>query len=145
VGVNQGSHERLKRLRFKGRLVWRRDPNRPMIGFSQEKAMPGSPVDDPILKRFRAALAELYGDRLERVVLFGSRARGDAGEDSDYDVAVFIKDLGPFWGEVDRLVDLETELLYDTGAVINSMPYRAGAYPDRTSLMREIRREGIDL
>jgi predicted nucleotidyltransferase len=48
--------------------------------------------DDPILKRFRAALDEMYGDRLERVVLFGSRA-GDAGEDSDYDVALFLKDL----------------------------------------------------
>jgi predicted nucleotidyltransferase len=72
--------------------------------------MPGSPGDDPILNRFRAALAELYRDRLERVVLFGSRARADAGEYSEYDVAVFIEDFGPFWGEVDRLVDLETEL-----------------------------------
>ena len=45
--------------------------------------MPGAPANDPILKRFRAALAELYGERLERVVLFGSRARGDAREDSD--------------------------------------------------------------
>ena len=107
--------------------------------------MPGSPTDDPILKRFRGALAQLYGDRLERVVLFGSRARGDVREDSDYDIAVFIRDPGPFWGEVDRLVDVETELLYDTGAVINSMPCRAGAYQDRTSLMREIRREGVDL
>jgi len=33
------------------------------------------PADDPILKRFRAALDELYGDRIERVVLFGSHAR----------------------------------------------------------------------
>jgi predicted nucleotidyltransferase len=107
--------------------------------------MPGAAVDDPILKRFRAALAELYGERLERVMLFGSRARGDAREDSDYDLAVFIHDLGPFWREVDRLVDVETDLLYDTGAVINSMPYPAGAYQDRTSLMREIRREGVDL
>ena len=102
-------------------------------------------VDDRILKRFRAALAELYGDRLERVVLFGSRARGDAREDSDYDVAVFIRDIDPFWHEVDRLVDIETELLCDTGAVINSMPHRAGAYLERTSLMREIRSEGVDL
>jgi hypothetical protein len=29
---------------------------------------------DPILARFRAALDEIYGARLERVVLFGSRA-----------------------------------------------------------------------
>ncbi len=107
--------------------------------------MAGSPADDPILRRLRGALIELYGDRLERVVLYGSRARGDAREDSDYDVAVFIKDIGPFWDEVDRLVDVETDLLYDTGAVINSTPYRAGAYFDRTSLMGEIRREGVDL
>jgi len=102
-------------------------------------------VDDPIRRRFHAALSDLYGNRLERVVLFGSRARGDAREDSDYDVAVFIKDMGPFWDEVDRLVDVETDLLCDTGAVINSVPYRAGACDDRTSLMREIRREGVDL
>ena len=44
--------------------------------------MPAKPTDDPILQRFRAALDALYGDRIERVVLFGSRARGEAREDS---------------------------------------------------------------
>ncbi len=44
---------------------------------------------DPVLARLRTALAEAYGDRLWRAVLFGSRARGDAEADSDYDVAVF--------------------------------------------------------
>jgi uncharacterized protein len=29
---------------------------------------------DPILARFRAALADAYGERIERVVLFGARA-----------------------------------------------------------------------
>jgi uncharacterized protein len=53
------------------------------------------PQDNPALKRFRAALTEIYGDRVERVVLHGSRARGDAREDSDYDVAVFLRDYGP--------------------------------------------------
>ena len=50
------------------------------------------PIVDPVLTRFRAAVDALYGDRVERVVLFGSRARGDARPDSDYDVAVFLKD-----------------------------------------------------
>jgi hypothetical protein len=40
--------------------------------------MPMTPPPDPILGRFRAVLAETYGDRLERPILFGSRARGDA-------------------------------------------------------------------
>jgi uncharacterized protein len=50
-------------------------------------------VGDPILIRFRAALADAYGKRIERVVLFGSRARGDARADSDYDIAVFLEDF----------------------------------------------------
>jgi hypothetical protein len=29
---------------------------------------------DPVLKRFRAAVSEIYGDRLERVVSYGLRA-----------------------------------------------------------------------
>ena len=49
--------------------------------------------DDPTLARFRAALAEVYGARIERIVLYGSRARGDARPDSDYDVAVFLRDM----------------------------------------------------
>jgi uncharacterized protein len=99
----------------------------------------------PILRRFRAALDEIYGDRLERVVLFGSRARGDARDDSDYDIAVFIKDLGPLSSELDRLADLETDILYDTGAVVNALPFAAGAYRDRTGFMAELQRHGLDL
>ena len=102
-------------------------------------------IDDPILKRLRTALDNLYGDQLERVVLFGSRARGDARDDSDYDIAVFIKDLGPLSSELDRLADLETDILYDTGAVVNAFPFAAGAYRDRTGFMAESRRDGLDL
>jgi predicted nucleotidyltransferase len=100
---------------------------------------------DPILARFRAALDALYGSRLERVVLLGSRARGEARDDSDYDVAVFVRDLDDRWREIDRIVPVITDIIDDTGAVIHAMPYRAGSYQDRTSLMREIRREGIDV
>jgi predicted nucleotidyltransferase len=107
--------------------------------------MPAAAIDDPILKRFRAALDALYGDRIERVVLFGSRARGDAREDSDYDAAVFLHDFSDHWAESRRIATIETEILCDSGAVINAIPFRAGAYDDRTSLMREIRIEGIDL
>jgi predicted nucleotidyltransferase len=102
-------------------------------------------TDDPILKRLRVALDQLYGDRIERVVLFGSRARGAAGEDSDYDVAVFLRNLTDRWQELDRLADLRTEFLEDADVFIDAKPYPAGAYRDRTTLMREIRREGVDL
>jgi predicted nucleotidyltransferase len=102
--------------------------------------------NDPILKRFRAAVAEIYGDRLERVVLFGSRARGDAQPDSDYDVAVFLRDMPDRFVEMDRLADLSTAILDETGGFIHAMPYQAGFYNDaRMPLMHEIRADGIDL
>jgi predicted nucleotidyltransferase len=101
--------------------------------------------DDPILKRFRAAVTEIYGDRVARVVLFGSRARGDAEPDSDYDVAVFLRDLPDRFAELDRLADLSTDILDETGQFIHAMPYRADAYNERTPLMHEIHADGIDL
>ena len=99
---------------------------------------------DPVLTRFRAALDRVYGDRVERVVLFGSRARGDARPDSDYDVAVFLKDLTDRWGEVDRIADIATDIMDETGAFVHAMPYRAETYRDRTPLMHEVRGEGRD-
>ena len=99
----------------------------------------------PVLVRFRAALEQLYGPRLDRVVLFGSRARGDARPDSDYDVAVFLNGFRDRWSEMDRLVPVVTDILYDDGAFIHAMPYRAGADRERTPLMHEIRRDGVEL
>ncbi len=102
-------------------------------------------TSDPVLARLRAALTEAYGSRLERVVLFGSRARGDQRPESDYDVAVFLRDSEGLWPESGRLAEIGTDILFDTGAVINALPFPAGAYAERTPLMFELRRDGIDL
>ncbi|MGO9174111.1 MAG: nucleotidyltransferase domain-containing protein [Rhodomicrobium sp.] len=101
---------------------------------------------DPVLVKFRHALQDLYGGRIERVVLYGSRARGDARADSDYDIAIFLKDLTSRWQEVRRIADLELSALDETGAIIHAMPYPAGSWRDRSSpLMHEIRKDGFDL
>jgi predicted nucleotidyltransferase len=100
---------------------------------------------DSILQELRAKLDALYGSRLERLVLFGSRARGDDRPDSDYDVAVFLEQPESFWKESGRLAAIGTDILFETGAVINVLPFRAGAYKDRSPLMSELRRDGLDL
>ena len=103
------------------------------------------PCANPTLAKFRAALAEMYGPRLERVVLYGSQARGDAEAESDYDVAVFLKDLTDRMRESNRIAFAASDILSETGMVIHAMPFPAGSYRDRTMLMHEIRREGLDL
>ncbi len=87
----------------------------------------------------------MYGNRIERVVLFGSRARGDARVDSDYDVAVFLKSLPDRWAELDRLACLRVDMIDETGVFFDAKPYAASAWFERTPLMHEIRQEGLDL
>jgi predicted nucleotidyltransferase len=46
-----------------------------------------------ILERFKTNVKNVLGDRLDRVVLFGSRSRGDADPDSDFDLLVTVQSL----------------------------------------------------
>ncbi len=51
-------------------------------------------VDDALLRRMTAAIVEAADP--ERVILFGSRARGDAGTDTDIDLVVLkAESFGP--------------------------------------------------
>ncbi|WP_375410360.1 nucleotidyltransferase domain-containing protein [uncultured Methylobacterium sp.] len=61
--------------------------------------------DDPVLAHFRNAVERAYGAQIERLVLFGSRARGEARAGSDYDVGVFLHDLRDFDREARTLAD----------------------------------------
>ena len=102
-------------------------------------------ADDPVLQRFKGALEHIYGDQIDRVILFGSRARGDAMADSDYDVAVFLKSAPDQRAERRRLADLNVDFLDETVAFFDTKAFPAAGYGDRTPLMHEIRRDGVVL
>lgn len=50
-------------------------------------------ASDPVLAEVVRRLVEAYGP--ERIYLFGSVARGDAGPHSDYDILVVVPDSAP--------------------------------------------------
>ena len=54
---------------------------------------PLPPIVAEALARFTRALRGRFGPRVVELVLFGSRARGEAHEDSDVDVLVVIDEL----------------------------------------------------
>lgn len=107
--------------------------------------MTAGPMDDPVLFRFRALVEAAYGSRIAHIVLFGSRARGDARADSDYDIGLFLNDMQSFDREAQVLAEIETDLLMATGAVVNALPLPAHALTDRTGWMQEVRRDGVTL
>lgn len=78
--------------------------------------------DTEVLNRYRAALDKFYGHRIERVVLFGSRASG--ATQADYDVAVCLRSMPPGIEELFRLADLRLEFLDNTGAFLRRFPSR---------------------
>ena len=48
--------------------------------------------------------------------------------------------------EMNRLADLSTAILYETGEFVHAMPYHADSYNDEyMPRMHEIRTHGIDL
>lgn len=75
------------------------------------------------LTSYAAAVRAHYGARLHDVVLFGSRARGDAKPDSDADLAVIIEDSDwGFWTEKMVLAGIAYEPLIEFGLQIQSWP-----------------------
>ena len=61
---------------------------------------------DPILRQLKIQLTDLYRDRLDRIYLYGSRARKTADPDSDIDVLVVLKDQVDTNLERERTLDI---------------------------------------
>jgi len=56
-----------------------------------------------------------------------------------------LRDMPDRMVELNRLADLGTALLDETGELVHAMPYRAETYNEPTPLMHEIRADGVDL
>ena len=69
-----------------------------------------------ILKRFKAEVVNLLANRLDRVTLFGSRSRGDAEPDSDFDLLVTVRNLQKT--DKERVSDVAADLSLEYGTVL---------------------------
>lgn len=72
---------------------------------------------DPVLRWFRDAVGQSLGTRLRQILLFGSRARGDASDTSDYDVLLVVDRVDR---DIARRIDeIVGHVLLQLGAVVS--------------------------
>ena len=100
-------------------------------------------LPDAFLPDLRARLAALYGDRLVRVVLFGSYARGEATADSDVDVLVVLRGDVSQGTETWALADVSLDLLDLFGLVTAFVVIDEDTATQDWPLLRNIRADGI--
>lgn len=98
---------------------------------------------DPVLRYFKDALARALGAHLKQVLLFGSRARGDATAESDYDLLVVVDKVDS--NVVRDIDDIAGKALLNHGAVVSAFPI---AEEERTRrryspLLINVAREGV--
>jgi hypothetical protein len=85
-----------------------------------------------------ADLRRLYGERLRRVLLFGSWARGDAHPESDIDLLVVFDRLGSPWEELRRMDDILWRHSIENDTIVCALPIDEAqfAHPDRPVVIR---------
>jgi uncharacterized protein len=94
-----------------------------------------------VLQKFKCDLASAFPGRLRRVVLFGSRARGDHRNDSDWDVAIFLDDYDRL-EDLSRLVEVAHPYLLE-GIGIRPIGLSGDGKGSGTELLRALRTEGV--
>ncbi|MFQ6107202.1 MAG: nucleotidyltransferase domain-containing protein [Thermoplasmata archaeon] len=97
-----------------------------------------------VLDELKTKLSHVYGDRLRKVILHGSWARGDATEDSDIDLVVVLEgDVSP-GSEIERMIDAVTDVLLEYSEFVSVYPVSEDDYERVNSpLLMNARREGI--
>ncbi len=99
------------------------------------------------LNKLVAGILEIYGESVERIVLYGSTARGTNTPESDIDIAVMLRSA-PTKSMNDQLLDLAVDLELDCGRVLSVIKIDYPRYlewQDTLPFYRNIDREGVIL
>ena len=96
-----------------------------------------------ILRELNSGLLELYGERHRGLVLYGSHARGEAGEGSDVDLLLLLEGKVGVGREIRRSSGLVASLSLEADRVLSLVPVNVEDYRDSSDpYLVNARREG---
>jgi predicted nucleotidyltransferase len=98
---------------------------------------------EQMLARLSGDMRSRLGAHLQRIVLFGSRARGDARADSDYDLLVVVDEVNR--NVTDTIDDIAGQMLHRFGIVVSAFPTSEEATRSRrySPLLMNVAKEGV--
>lgn len=93
----------------------------------------------------RTEIENSLGGDLDCLLMFGSRARGDARPDSDWDIVVVVKDEADYPAARQRIRRLAAPLFERIGAPVTMVPMRWRDAGDYRSLLLNLERDAVRL
>ena len=101
------------------------------------------------IKKFTEEIKQLLGNRLKKIILYGSYARGDYNKQSDVDIMI-LTDLS--FKEIeeyrDKISDIAYDIELDTGIVLSPIVKNIEKYNSRVNFVpfyKNVQKEGVVL
>ena len=99
-----------------------------------------------ILQELKKELKNIYGERLRKLILYGSYARNEAWKDSDIDIVVLLDSEVLPRKEIDRMIDIITDLNLKYNVLLSVYPTSEEALQKiKSPLLLNIQREGVPI
>jgi predicted nucleotidyltransferase len=114
--------------------------------FMKTKLPKKSTIIAPILQNFQADLLKVYGEHLQKIILFGSYARGDFRESSDIDLLLLFDEYDNITPKDDEIYDKIAAIILENKYVISLIPTTLHLFETKKApLYLNIKKEGIEL
>jgi predicted nucleotidyltransferase len=98
----------------------------------------------PVLSKFKDLALKEYGQKLKKVILYGSYAKGKAKKDSDIDLMIVLSEMESAFTEIDRLNNIKFSIGLEYEVYISTNPVSEDSFSNsKLPIFKIVAREGI--
>ena len=116
------------------------------IAFNNAQLKEDRIMNSNVFQELKQSLTDLYQEKLVKIILYGSQARGTATTDSDVDILVVLKDEVSAFDEILRMAEITTTIGLKYDELISIFPIAESRFlAQLTPLLQNVKSQGIVL
>ena len=117
-----------------------------VVNFKKEDTWIAPMRRNQVIAAYREGLEQVLGAALDRVLLYGSHARGESGADSDIDVLCVMRDPFDYGELITRTSELTARLSLENDVVLSrSFVGRDDFETGQSPFLMNVRKEGVSV